>query len=192
MNKNKILAPIIGCFILAMSSCVSDDEAEVYVTVKPGTGLDYPTTLAPEDNYVSFLDEFIQTDMAPITGYYAEWKQKGGYVDLGLSVKWASFNLNQKETIDDKYVKTFEDIYEEVMHDMMLNPDKYSNSGLNTPNDSNKTYPYVMSYEDFCKNYNYNRPESVNKDYDYRKYKEFCENMKKAYEKAVVIYNGYL
>lgn len=192
MNKNKILAPIIGCLILALSSCVSDDEAEVYLTVKPGTELDFPTSLAPEDNYVSFLDEFIQTDMAPITGHYSRWKKKGGYVDLGLSVKWASFNLNPKETIDDKDVKSFKDIYKEVMHDMSLNPDKYGNSGLNIPNAPNQTYPYVMSYEEFCKNYNYSKPESVNKDYDYRKYKEFCKNMKKAYEKAVVIYNSYL
>lgn len=192
MNKNKILVPLMGCLALSVSSCVSDDETEVYVTVKPGTGLDFPTSLNPEDNYYSFLDEFIQTDMAPITGDYAKWKQKGGYVDLGLSVKWASFNLNPKATIADQEVKSFEDIYKEVLHDMSLNPDKYGNSGLYTPAGQSKTYPYVISYEEFVKNYKHNRPESINKDYDYSKYQEYCENMKKAYEKAVTEYNNYL
>lgn len=184
MSKNKILVPLIGCLALGVSSCASDEEAEVYLTVMPGTG-DYPTSLAPKDNYYSFLDEFIQTDKAPITGEYAKWKQQGGYVDLGLSVKWASFNLNPKATADGNSIKSFDDIYKEVCRSMGLITNKYGDLPIGTSSGADKYY--IMGYEEFLKRYNYTGRK--NSGYEYE---EYCENMKKAYEKAVVEYNNYL
>lgn len=78
MKKIKTLVAMIGGLLLA-ASCANDNDLEVYLY---------------HDN--SELRKIVPTGAAPV--YYSDGKLKGvyGYVDLGLSVKWANFSLGCK------------------------------------------------------------------------------------------------
>lgn len=119
MKRTSIMAFVIGSMAL-MTSCASDDDMEVYMTVDTEyqktvkeirERFSYPTQLADEDNYYADLDKFVPTGTAPAYNLQNDLIGEYGYVDLGLSVKWANFNLGAKQPLTDSNLKSFDDIY---------------------------------------------------------------------------------
>lgn len=181
MKQTSIMAFLIGSLAL-MNSCASDDDMEVYMTVDTGyqktvkeirEKFSYPTQLAAEDNYYADLDKFVPT------GY--------GYVDLGLSVKWANFNLGAKNPLPDSKLKSFDDIYKEVQHEDVWYEKRFD---ITLPDTVKGTLPCVISYEEYCRgSYEYIRSQFPDDD-EYARYANYCDAMKKAYKKAVRINNS--
>lgn len=198
MKRTSIMAFVIGSMAL-MTSCANDDDMEVYITV--GTEyqqkveeirekFSYPTQLAAEDNYYADFDKFVPTGTAPAYNMQNELIGEYGYVDLGLSVKWANFNLGAKDPLPDSKLKSFDDIYKEVQHDMYIANVTYNKIIL--PEVPKSTVPCVVSYEEYCKgSYDYIRSQFADNE-EYEKFSIYCDQMKKAYKKAVEEYNSYI
>lgn len=197
MKKKCIGAFLVGCLSL-VCSCANDDDDEVYVTVNSSFQQElksirerytYPTSLASEDYYYSDLDKITPTGVVPV---YDDSHNKVGeysYVDLGLSVKWANFNLGAKTALPSSELKNFDDIYKEVQYDMLLQSNKYH---VTLPDTIKGPLPCVISYEQYSKStidYLCSQFPSFE---EFEKFGDYCTNMRKAYKKAVTEYNSYL
>lgn len=197
MKRTSIMAFVIGSMAL-MTSCASDDDMEVYMTVDTEyqktvkeirERFSYPTQLADEDNYYADLDKFVPTGTAPAYNLQNDLIGEYGYVDLGLSVKWANFNLGAKQPLTDSNLKSFDDIYKEVQHEDVWYEKRFD---ITLPDTVKDTLPCVISYEEYCKgSYGYIRSQFPDDD-EYARYANYCDAMKKAYKKAVKEYNSYI
>ncbi len=197
MKMKCIGAFLIGCLSL-VCSCVNEDDAEVYVTVDSSFQQElkelrerytYPTSLAPEDYYYGDLDKIAPTGVVPVFDDSNNKVGEYGYVDLGLSVKWANFNLGAKAALPSSELKSFDDIYKEVQYDMLLQSNKYH---VTLPDTIKGPFPCVITYEQYCKStIEYLISQFPNFE-EYEKFGDYCDNMRKAYKKAVMEYNSYL
>lgn len=197
MKKTSIMAFVIGSMAL-MTSCANDDDMEVYMTVDTEyqktvkeirEHFSYPTQLAAEDNYYADLDKIVPTGTAPAYNRRNDLIGEYGYVDLGLSVKWANFNLGAKNPLPDSELKSFDDIYKEVQHEDVWYAKRFD---ITLPDTVKGTLPCVISYEEYCRgSYEYIRSQFPDND-EYARYANYCDAMKKAYKKAVKEYNSYI
>lgn len=197
MKKNSIGALLIGCLAL-VSSCANDDDTEVYLTVDSSFQQDlkslrekysYPTSLDKDDYYYGELDKITPSGVVPVYDDAHNKVGEYGYVDLGLSVKWANFNLGAKAALPSSELKSFDDIYKEVQYDMLLQSGKYH---VTLPDTIKGPLPCVISYEQYCRStIDYLKSQFPSFE-EFEKFGDYCTNMRKAYQKAVTAYNSYL
>lgn len=195
MKKKCIGAFLLGCLSL-VCSCANDDDAEVYVTSSFQQELKsirerytYPTSLASEDYYYSDLDKITPTGVVSVYDDSHNKVGEYGYVDLGLSVKWANFNLGAKTALPSSELKNFDDIYKEVLDDMFLESNEYH---VILPDTIKEPLPCVISYEQYSKStIDYLRSQFPSFE-EFEEFGDYCTNMRKAYKEAVTEYNSYL
>lgn len=195
MKKKCIGAFLLGCLSL-VCSCANDDDAEVYVTSSFQQELKsirerytYPTSLASEDYYYSDLDKITPTGVVSVYDDSHNKVGEYGYVDLGLSVKWANFNLGAKTALPSSELKNFDDIYKEVLDDMFLESNEYH---VILPDTIKGPLPCVISYEQYSKStIDYLRSQFPSFE-EFEEFGDYCTNMRKAYKEAVTEYNSYL
>ena len=150
MKKSFIYASIFAGCLLTFNSCTKDENLELYMGDNFSTDaqemidaintLSYPTGFSPSDDehpeYKNMDPEVYSdkktTEGRQFEGYY-------GYVDLGLSVKWATSNLGSVSPVNEQ--RTLEEIFQEIEEGMDLQPvDKPSFA-----TDGSNTYPKTIN-----------------------------------------------
>ena len=183
MKKSFIYASIFAGCLLTFNSCTKDENLELYMGDNFSTDaqemidaintLSYPTGFSPSDDehpeYKNMDPEVYSdkktTEIRRIEGYY-------GYVDLGLSVKWATSNLGSVSPVNEQ--RTLEEIFQEIEQGMDLQPvDKPSFA-----TDGSNTYPKTINYDD------YQNIEKI-----YNAYSSYCYNKTLAHDEAIEKYN---
>ena len=183
MKKSFIYASIFAGCLLTFNSCTKDENLELYMGDNFSTDaqemidaintLSYPTGFSPSDDehpeYKNMDPEVYSekktTENRRIEGYY-------GYVDLGLSVKWATSNLGSVSPVNEQ--RTLEEIFQEIEQGMDLQPvDKPSFA-----TDGSNTYPKTINYDD------YQNIEKI-----YNAYSSYCYNKTLAHDEAIEKYN---
>ena len=183
MKKSFIYASIFAGCLLTFNSCTKDEDLELYMGDNFSTDaqkmidaintLSYPTGFSPSDDehpeYKNMDPEVYSdkktTEIRRIEGYY-------GYVDLGLSVKWATSNLGSVSPVNEQ--RTLEEIFQEIEQGMDLQPvDKPSFA-----TDGSNTYPKTINYDD------YQNIEKI-----YNAYSSYCYNKTLAHDEAIEKYN---
>ena len=183
MKKSFIYASIFAGCLLTFNSCTKDENLELYMGDNFSTDaqkmidaintLSYPTGFSPSDDehpeYKNMDPEVYSdkktTENRRIEGYY-------GYVDLGLSVKWATSNLGSVSPVNEQ--RTLEEIFQEIEEGMDLQPvDKPSFA-----TDGSNTYPKTINYDD------YQKIKEV-----YNAYSSYCYGKTLAHDEAIEKYN---
>ena len=183
MKKSLIYASIFAGCLLTFNSCTKDENLELYMGDNFSTDaqemidaintLSYPTSFSPSDDehpeYKNMDPEVYSdkktTENRRIEGYY-------GYVDLGLSVKWATSNLGSVSPVNEQ--RTLEEIFQEIEEGMDLQPvDKPSFA-----TDGSNTYPKTINYDD------YQNIKEV-----YNAYSGYCYGKTLAHVEAIERYN---
>ena len=183
MKKSFIYASIFAGCLLTFNSCTKDEDLELYMGDNFSTDaqkmidaintLSYPTGFSPSDDehpeYKNMDPEVYSdkktTEIRRIEGYY-------GYVDLGLSVKWATSNLGSVSPVNEQ--RTLEDIFQEIEEGMDLQPvDKPSFA-----TDGSNTYPKTINYDD------YQNIKEI-----YNAYSSYCYGKTLAHDEAIEKYN---
>ena len=183
MKKSFIYASIFAGCLLTFNSCTKDENLELYMGDNFSTDaqkmidaintLSYPTGFSPSDDehpeYKNMDPEVYSdkktTENRRIEGYY-------GYVDLGLSVKWATSNLGSVSPVNEQ--RTLEEIFQEIEEGMDLQPvDKPSFA-----TDGSNTYPKTINYDD------YQNIKEV-----YNAYSSYCYGKTLAHDEAIEKYN---
>ena len=183
MKKSFIYASIFAGCLLTFNSCTKDENLELYMGDNFSTDaqemidaintLSYPTGFSPSDDehpeYKNMDPEVYSdkktTENRRIEGYY-------GYVDLGLSVKWATSNLGSVSPVNEQ--RTLEEIFQEIEEGMDLQPvDKPSFA-----TDGSNTYPKTINYDD------YQNIKEI-----YNAYSSYCYNKTLAHDEAIEKYN---
>lgn len=176
--KKKITFAILALGgILTFSSC---GEEEIYVgenfspdnqeIIDKINNLSYPVGFAESDAVYkdmepeAFSNE-ITTEGKSITGYY-------GYIDLGLSVKWATSNLGSVCPVN--YVKTLEETLQTIEEERNITPTE-------KPTLSTIVYPAIMAYEEYLE---CDKLEQI-----YNEYKYYCSEKTSAHEDAISQYD---
>lgn len=170
--------------ILALSSCKKDDM-EVFVgedlrnkeIIDAIKALPDPKTeIAEEDINEDFkylmpdgYSEYVKTNVGGRSGYY-------GYVDLGLSVKWATNNFNNPLNYNNSSVSP-DELYKKEQEEIT----PVERPGVK---EYNKQYPAIMSYDEYL---DYMDMEKLVKEYE--AYNSYLNKMKNAYTSAVNAYN---
>lgn len=183
MKKSFIYASIFAGCLLTFNSCTKDEDLELYMGDNFSTDaqkmidaintLSYPTGFSPSDDehpeYKNMDPEVYSdkktTEIRRIEGYY-------GYVDLGLSVKWATSNLGSVSPVNEQ--RTLEEIFQEIEEGMDLQPvDKPSFA-----TDGSNTYPKTINYDDY---------QNIKKVYN--AYSSYCYGKTLAHDEAIEKYN---
>ena len=190
MKKNIKLTILVFGGLLALSSCTKDENQEVFVgdsfsserqqIINDLNALSYPVGFSDEDiKYPEYknMDPDAYTDEKStssyfITGYY-------GYVDLGLSVDWATSNLNSVSPVNKQ--GTIEEKLAEIESEMGIEPMEKPSFANYTDN----TYPIIMTYEEYLKAGNINELREA-----YAKYKHYCTQKTNAHDRAIADYNS--
>lgn len=184
MNKKTTYALLLMGGVLTLSSC-SKEDSDVYVGVDAVTEVrqqlkarleelpEIKTGLQPGDSLYQNQDPEVYTDKVYTdnrNGYY-------GYVDLGLSVKWCSSNIDSPSQYNENV--SFDAIYADVKERM----------NLTTPvvkpeiEVKNGELPAIMSYDEYKK---YMDVATLRQQVD--KYSDYCNKMQRAYEGALEQY----
>lgn len=136
--------------------------------------LSYPTGFSPsDDKYPEYknMDPEVYSDKKTTEG--RQFEGYYGYVDLGLSVKWATSNLGSVSPVNEQV--TLEEIFQEIEQDMDLQPvDKPSFA-----NDGSNTYPKTINYDDY---------QNIKQIYD--AYSSYCHDKTRAHDEAIEKYNS--
>ena len=183
MKKSFIYPSLFAGCLLTFNSCTKDEDLELYMGDNFSTDaqkmidaintLSYPTGFSPSDDehpeYKNMDPEVSSdkntTEIRRIEGYY-------GYVDLGLSVKWATSNLGSVSPVNEQ--RTLEEIFQEIEEGMDLQPvDKPSFA-----TDGSNTYPKTINYDD------YQNIKEV-----YNAYSSYCYGKTLAHDEAIEKYN---
>ena len=186
MNKKYLFASMIFGGAMIFTSCSSDDN-EIFVgdnfftdrqaIIDEINALTYPQGFTESDDKhpeYKNMDPEVYTDKKTtegrrIEGYY-------GYVDLGLSVKWASSNLGSVSPVTEH--KTLEQTLQELEDDLGIQP-------MEKPSfTKNSTYPTTMTYEEYLKSMDIRELYSA-----YNRYNNYCSAKKSAHEDAILRYN---
>ena len=156
MNKRFTFALLMLGGILTLSSCSEDKDMEVFVGDNFSTdrqkiidelnALNFPTSFTESDDkhpeYKKMDPETYsskqRTEGKGLEGYY-------GYVDLGLSVKWAASNIGSVSPVNKQ--TSLDEMLQELEQEMNLQPmEKPSFT-----NKENSTYPAIMTYDEYLK-----------------------------------------
>ncbi len=170
--------------ILALSSCKTDDM-EVFVgedlrnkeIVEAIKALPEPKTeVAEEDLNADFkylmpdgYSEKINSNVGGRSGYY-------GYIDLGLSVKWATNNFNNPLEFNNGSVSA-NDIYKQLKEEIT----PVERPGIK---EYSEQFPTVMSYDAYLDFMDTKKLQE-----EYTNYKSYLTKMDNAYTQAVGKYN---
>ncbi len=184
MNKNIAFVFLAFGGIFALSSCKNDDM-EVFVGEDPRNkeiveaikALPEPKTeVAEEDINKNFKDlmpdgysESIKSNVGGRSGYY-------GYVDLGLSVKWATNNFNNPLNYNNAI--SANELYKQAQEGIT----PVERPGIK---EYNKQFPIVMSYDEYL-----NYVDQKKLEEEYAKYTRYLTQMDNAYTQAVGTYNS--
>lgn len=160
--------------IFALSSC---GEEEVFVgescsgKIDELNALSFPTGLTDADEW---YPEYKNMEPETYTGEIkAEGSRKSGYygyIDLGLSVKWATSNIGAVSPVTEQV--TFEEILQTVEEEKKL-------ESMEKPS---FIYPAIMTYEEYLER----KGEELSA---YNKYSQYCAKKAEAHEEAVNRYN---
>lgn len=189
MNKKYLFASMIFGGAMIFTSCSSDDN-EIFVgdnfftdrqaIIDEINALTYPQGFTESDDKhpeYKNMDPEVYTDKKTtegrgIEGYY-------GYVDLGLSVKWASSNIGSVSPVTEH--KTLEQTLQELEDELGIKPmEKPSFT-----NNKNNTYPTTMSYEEYLRSMDIKALYSA-----YNRYNNYCMTKTSAHNDAIVRYNN--
>lgn len=183
MKKSFIYASILGGCLLTFNSCTKDEDLELYMgdnfsldaqkMIDAINTLSYPTGFSPsDDKYPEYknMDPEVYSDKKTTEG--RQFEGYYGYVDLGLSVKWATSNIGSVSPVNEQ--RTLEEIFQEIEQDMDLQPvDKPSFA-----NDGSNTYPKTINYDDY---------QNIEQIYD--AYSSYCHDKTRAHDEAIEKYN---
>lgn len=113
-----------------------------------------------------------RTEGKGLEGYY-------GYVDLGLSVKWAASNIGSVSPVNKQ--TSLDEMLQELEQEMNLQPmEKPSFT-----NKENSTYPAIMTYDEYLKSMDIKELYSA-----YNKYSKYCSDKTSAHNNAITRYNS--
>ena len=189
MNKKYLFASMIFGGAMIFTSCSSDDN-EIFVgdnfftdrqaIIDEINALTYPQGFTESDDKhpeYKNMDPEVYTDKKTtegrgIEGYY-------GYVDLGLSVKWASSNLGSVSPVTEH--KTLEQTLQELEDELGIKPMEKPS----LTNNKNNTYPTTMSYEEYLRSMDIKALYSA-----YNRYNNYCMTKTSAHDNAIVRYNN--
>ena len=189
MNKKYLFASMILGGAMTFTSCSSDDN-EIFVgdnfftdrqaIIDEINALTYPQGFTDSDDKhpeYKNMDSEVYTDKKKTEGRGTEGYY--GYVDLGLSVKWASSNLGSVSPVNEH--KTLEQTLQELEDELGIQPmEKPSFT-----NNENSTYPTTMTYEEYLKSMDIRELYSA-----YNRYNNYCIAKKSAHDNAIVRYNN--
>lgn len=170
--------------ILALSSCKNDDM-EVFVGEDPRNKEIIEAIKALPEPKTEVAEEDINTDFKYLMpdGYSENIKSNGGgrngyygYVDLGLSVKWATNNFNNPLNYNNSSISANE-IYKQEQEGIT----PVERPGIK---EYNKQFPIVMSYDEYL---NYMDMEKLQEEYS--NYERYLTKMDNAYTQAIGTYN---
>ncbi len=189
MKKNITFTFLALGGLLALSSCTEDKDQEVYVgdnfftesqkIISEINALSYPVGFSDSDiehpEYKN-MDPEVYTDEKTTEdrgtkGYY-------GYVDLGLSVYWATSNLGSVSPVNKQ--STIEEKLDEVESNMGIEPMEKPSFTNNADN----TYPAIMTYEQYLKSLDINELYAA-----YNKYNNYCKQKTTAHDNTISFYN---
>lgn len=188
MKKKYLLAILLGGTV-AFTSCSSNDN-EIYVgdsffanrqgIIDSINALTYPQGFtASDDQHPEYKDmdpevytEKKKTEGKGTEGYY-------GYVDLGLSVNWATSNIGSVSPVTEQ--KTLEQTLKELEDELGIQPMEKPTFTNNTGN----TFPTIMTYDEYVKSMDMKELYSA-----YNKYSKYCSDKKSAHENAITRYNN--
>lgn len=191
MKKNKLGMLLLFGAAVMVASCSKSDDMEVFVgdnfnaeaqAMKASLDtMSFPTVKDWNESMVSsplllhmMADGFTKNNYGQDGRYY-------GYVDLGLSVKWATSNIGSMLDKDSNPM-TWEEYYNERIKDIKpVEKPIIAQAG-------HDTYPYVEPFDEYKKN----AVSITTLRRQYEAYKSYCELMTNAFHSAVVSYNTYL
>lgn len=172
-------------------SCSKSDDMEVFVgdnfnkeAQVMKASLDTMTFPTVKDWNESMVSSPILLHMNADGFTKNNWGQNGryyGYVDLGLSVKWATTNIGSMLDKDSN-PQTWEEYYNDRIKDIKpVEKPIIAQAG-------HDKYPYVEPFDEYKKN----AVSITMLRRQYEAYKSYCELMTNAFRSAVVSYNTYL
>ena len=183
MKKSFIYTILFAGCLLTFNSCTKDKDLELYMgdnfsieaqkMIDAINTLSYPTGFSPsDDKYPEYknMDPEVYSDKKTTEG--RQFEGYYGYVDLGLSVKWATSNLGSVSPVNEQ--RTLEEIFQEIEEGMDLQPvDKPSFA-----TDGSNTYPKTINYDDY---------QNIKKIYN--AYSSYCYGKTRAHDDAIEKYN---
>ena len=189
--KKKLLGMLLLIGAAGVVSCSKSDDMEVFVgdnfnkeaqVMKASLDtMSFPTV---EDWDESMVSSPMLLHMNADGFTMNNWGQDGryyGYVDLGLSVKWATTNIGSMLDKNSN-PQTWEEYYNERIKDIKpVEKPIIAQAG-------HDKYPYVEPFDEYKKN----AVSITTLRRQYEAYKSYCELMTNAFRSAVVSYNTYL
>ena len=189
--KKKVLGMLLLIGAAGVVSCSKSDDMEVFVgdnfnkevqVMKASLDtMSFPTVKDWNESMVSSpillhmnADGFTKNNWGQDGRYY-------GYVDLGLSVKWATTNIGSMLDKNSN-PQTWEEYYNDRIKDIKpVEKPIIAQAG-------HDKYPYVEPFDEYKKN----AVSITTLRRQYEAYKSYCELMTNAFRSAVVSYNTYL
>lgn len=189
--KKKLLGMLLLIGAAGVVSCSKSDDMEVFVgdnfnkeaqVMKASLDtMSFPTV---KDWNESMVSSPILLHMNADGFTKNNWGQNGryyGYVDLGLSVKWATTNIGSMLDKNSN-PQTWEEYYNDRIKDIKpVEKPIIAQAG-------HDKYPYVEPFDEYKKN----AVSITTLRRQYEAYKSYCELMTNAFRSAVVSYNTYL
>lgn len=189
--KKKVLGMLLLIGAAGVVSCSKSDDMEVFVgdnfnkeaqVMKASLDtMSFPTV---KDWNESMISSPILLHMNADGFTKNNWGQNGryyGYVDLGLSVKWATTNIGSMLDKDSN-PQTWEEYYNDRIKDIKpVEKPIIAQAG-------HDKYPYVEPFDEYKRN----AVSITTLRRQYEAYKSYCELMTNAFRSAVVSYNTYL
>lgn len=189
--KKKVLGMLLLIGAAGVVSCSKSDDMEVFVgdnfnkeaqVMKASLDtMSFPTV---KDWNESMVSSPILLHMNADGFTKNNWGQNGryyGYVDLGLSVKWATTNIGSMLDKNSN-PQTWEEYYNDRIKDIKpVEKPIIAQAG-------HDKYPYVEPFDEYKKN----AVSITTLRRQYEAYKSYCELMTNAFRSAVVSYNTYL
>lgn len=189
--KKKLLGMLLLIGAAGVVSCSKSDDMEVFVgdnfnkeaqVMKASLDtMSFPTV---KDWNESMVSSPILLHMNADGFTKNNWGQNGryyGYVDLGLSVKWATTNIGSMLDKNSN-PQTWEEYYYDRIKDIKpVEKPIIAQAG-------HDKYPYVEPFDEYKKN----AVSITTLRRQYEAYKSYCELMRNAFRSAVVSYNTYL
>ena len=189
--KKKVLGMLLLIGAAGVVSCSKSDDMEVFVgdnfnkeAQVMKASLDTMTFPTVKDWDESMVSSPILLHMNADGFTKNNWGQGGryyGYVDLGLSVKWATTNIGSMLDKNSN-PQTWEEYYNDRIKDIKpVEKPIIAQAG-------HDKYPYVEPFDEYKKN----AVSITTLRRQYEAYKSYCELMTNAFRSAVVSYNTYL
>lgn len=184
MKKNIAFAFLVFGGILALSSC-KDDDMEVYVgedlrdkeIIEAIKALPEPKTEIDEKDIDADFKYLKPDGYSGYTSHSGGRSGYYGYVDLGLSVKWATNNINNPLSNNEGNISA-KDLFEKETKQIT----KVERPGVK---EFNQQFPTVMSYDEYLA---YTDMKILAT--EYKEYEKYLDKIDNAYSKAINTYNS--